>query len=163
MVILGDKTFVSSTEVGSKGAGPIPINIPVGGSDAPSVGLDDSPGAIFKESSWRESEELLSRSSFSILLLPQASAVVTEDTPDSLLCGELEEEIASCGRFFFRKAFCISVSAAISPRSAGATSRQSFAPTLSCGSTLSRPSQRSRSACCKNFRTNGTESQCTKE
>ena len=40
------------------------------------------------------------------------------------------------GRFFPIKAFCISTSAAISPRSAGPTSFHNFLPTLSCGLTI---------------------------
>ena len=61
-----------------------------------------------------------------------------------------------------RNAFCISTSAAISPRSAGATSLQSLLPTLSWGSTRSSPSQSNRNACCTNFRTNGTETEGTR-
>lgn len=149
------------TDVGSRGAGP--RLMPGGGRGVPIDGAEDSPGAMFSESSWRESEELLSRSSLSKLLLPHPAPVVTVGAITPFVWGGSMAEMASCGRFFFRKAFCISVSAAISPKSAGATSRQRSAPTLSCGSTRSRPSHKSRSACWTNFSTNGTESQWTKE
>ena len=75
----------------------------------------------------------------------------------------LSVEMDPIGRFLIIKCWCISTSAAISPRSAGATCFHMFSSTLSCGSTFSSPPQRSFKACWTNLRTNGIDPDRTNE